>query len=414
LRGNIGNDNINALAVDDRYLWVATSGGAGRYDKVTDRWDSYGTWNGLPGSDVSSVVVDGYDVWMGTNKGIGKFPSMSDDPNAWISYTSGLEIKAGAMTKEYASTLMSNEVWTAAADKDYVWVGTMRGVSRYNKEADTWTTYTTENGLSSNEINNICVDGNAVWFGSDSGVSIYDKETGNWISYTTDDGLASNRITCIARSADAVWLGTFDAGLARYDKKAGTWRSYSRKDGLAHDCVLSVSVDGNLIWIGTQRGLNRYDASVDNWTAYTEYGDSEDELDMVAPDAQKVAKLALIEPSEAAKSVVQIAEINANPPGRDEENINGEWIRITNSTDANIDMDGFTLSDEAGHVYKFGAIQLPAGSTITIFTGSGTDTNSSLYWGLKTPVWNNRGDTAYLRDADGELVDEYSYSGSAE
>ncbi len=411
LRGGPMDDNITALAVDDRYLWVGTRRGAGRYDKITDRWDSYGKWHGLPGMGVSSVVVDGYDIWMGTDGGMGKFPRMSDDPNVWISYTSGLEIRAGAMTREYANTLVSNEVWSAAADSDHIWVGTMRGVSRYNKKADTWTTYTTEDGLASNEISSVCVDGSSVWFGSDNGVTVYDKETGKWVTYTMEDGLASNSITCIARSSDAVWIGTFDAGLMRYDKKAGTWRAYARKDGLVHDCVLSVSVDGNKIWIGTQSGLSRYDVGADNWTTYTQYGDSEDELDMVTPQAKKVVKRGRVgvEVSRPAHRNAEIAEISSDPPGRDEEDLNGEWVKIVSTTDAAVDMAGFTLSDYAGHEYKFGELLLPGRSAVTVFTGSGTDTPSSLYWGSKTPIWNNRGDTVYLKDADSELVDVYSY-----
>jgi ligand-binding sensor domain-containing protein len=420
LRGRMISDNITALAVDDRFLWVATRDGAGRYDKITDRWDSYGVWHGLPGMDVTSVIVDGYDIWMGTNVGLGKFPQMSDDPNAWVSYTSGLEIKAGAMTKEYANTLVSNEVWAVAADRDYIWVGTMRGASRYNKEADTWTTYTTENGLSSNEISSICVDGSIVWFGSDKGVTAYDKETGKWTVYAAEDGLASNRITCIASDANALWFGTFDAGLTKYDKKAGTWQSYSREDGLTHDCVLSVSVDGDHIWIGTRRGLSRYDVDKSNWTTFTEYGDSEDELEMVTPSKGQVSNLPIpkkgAKPGRAEGKVsrpahhgLEIAEISFDPAGRDEEDLNGEWVRIVNNTDAPVDITGFTLSDHAGHEYEFGELILPAASAITVFTGSGTDTASSLYWGSKTPIWNNRGDTVYLRNANGKMVDVHSY-----
>jgi len=407
-RGNPQSFDINALAVDDRYLWVATTSAAGRYDKITDRWDIYN----VQYNNGSCIVVDGYDVWMGhRDRGIGKFPRMSDDPNAWIRYTSGLEIKAGAMTREYANTLVSNKVRSIAADSDYIWVGTIRGVSRYDKKADTWATYTTENGLASNEISSICADDNAVWFGSDKGITMYNRETGEWIKYNVNDGLASNRITCIARSADAVWLGTFDAGLTRYDKKAGTWQSYSRKDGLACDCVLSVSVDGDCIWIGTLRGLSRYDVIENNWTTYTQYGDSEDELDMVTPQAKKVMKRGRVgvEVSRPAHRNAEIAEISFDPLGRDEENLNGEWVKIVSTTDAPIDMAGFTLSDYAGHEYKFGELLLPGRSAVTVFTGSGTDTPSSLYWGSKTPIWNNRGDTVYLRDADSELVDVYSY-----
>ncbi|MFC1714528.1 lamin tail domain-containing protein [Candidatus Poribacteria bacterium] len=414
IRGNMVDDNVTALAVDDRYLWVATPSGAGRYDWVTDRWDGYGSRNGLPGTDVSSVVVDRHDVWMGTGGGIGKFPRVSDDPNAWISYTSGLEIKAGAMTREYANTLVSNEVWASAADNEYIWVGTMRGVSKYNKETDTWTTYTTKDGLSSDEISCVCVDGGAVWFGSDSGVTMYDIATEKWVTYTTGDGLASNRVTCIARSADTVWFGTFDAGITRYNKKDGTWRTYDRGDGLAHGCVLSVSVDENSIWIGTRLGLSRYDVDADSWTTYTQYVDSKAELEMVASQPKKGAERGETTPEapQPVRGNLEMVEINANPPGRDEEKLNGEWVKILNVSGAPIDMTGFTLSDSAGHTYRFGELILTNGATVTIFTGFGTDSLESLYWMAKTPIWNNRGDTAYLKDADGKLIHMYSYPAS--
>lgn len=406
LRGNMVADNVKALDGDDRFLWVATTDGAGRYDKVTDRWDAYRHWNGLPGMDVSCVVVDGYDIWMGTEGGIGKFPRMSDDPNAWVSYTSGLEIKAGAMTREYANTLVSNEVWAADSDKDYIWVGTMRGVSRYSKESDMWKTYTTKDGLSSNEISSICVDNGVIWFGSDSGVTMYDQNAGKWATYSVGDGLASDRITCIVKSQDAVWFGTFDSGMMKYDKVNKSWTNYTRENGLRHNRILSASVDGKYIWIGTQRGLSRYDVSTNSWTAFTEYDDPEDELKMVQAeknnkDDQKIQTV--------QQPALKIVEINANPPGRDEDNLNGEWVKIVNATGDSVDMTGSTLSDVAGHIYRFGELILPAGSEIRIMTGSGKDSQSNFHWGAKAPIWNNRGDTAYLKNGDGNLLDSYSY-----
>ena len=286
LRGSGISDNITGLATDNIYLWVTTKGGAGRYDKTANRWDGYGVWNGLPGMDMSCVIIDGYDIWMGAKGGIGKFPRMSDNPNAWVSYTSGLDIKVGEMTKEYANTLVSNEVLSVTACKDYIWVGTMHGVGRYNKRSDMWMTYTTENGLVSDKISSIRADGDIIWLGSDNGVTMYDKGMEKWFTYNIDNGLASDRITCITRSSDAIWFGTFDAGLMKYDKKTMSWLTYSRKDGLAHDCVLSISVDGEHVWIGTQRGLNRYDINANKWTTYTQYGDPEDELDMLVQQGQ--------------------------------------------------------------------------------------------------------------------------------
>jgi hypothetical protein len=175
--------------------------------------------------------------------------------------------------------------------------------------------------------------------------------------------------------------------------------------------VLSVSVDGDRLWIGTKRGLSRYNISANNWTTFTQYGDSEDELDMVTPRVERAVKRGSFgaKVSRPAHRDVEIAEINSDPPGRDEEDLNGEWVRIINITDSTVDMTGFTLSDYAGHVYQFGELLLPGGSAVMVFTGSGADTPTSLYWESKTPVWNNRGDTAYLKYANGELVDVYSY-----
>jgi hypothetical protein len=82
---------------------------------------------------------------------------------------------------------------------------------------------------------------------------------------------------------------------------------------------------------------------------------------------------------------------------------------IVSNTDVPVDMTGFALSDDSDHIYNFADFTLSIGSAVKVFTGSGPDTPSFLYWGSKTPIWNNDGDTAYLKDADGLLIDEYSY-----
>lgn len=271
----IDND-INSLAVDDRYLWVGTKDGASRYDRIADRWDRYDRHTGLPNEDVVSVVVDGYDVWAGTGRGLCKYPRMSDDPNAWVTYTSGIEIKPMVVSEEYAKSLVSDEIWSLAADGKYVWVGTRIGLSRYDKGRDTWITYTQDDGLASDAVSSIAVSDSQIWFGSDNGVTIYDKETSDWMLLTTEDGLSSDRITCIATDSDEVWLGTFDSGISRYNMKTEKWNNYTKDVGLAHNSVLSIAVDGDLIWFGTSRGLSRYNKATDIWTTFTQFYGPED------------------------------------------------------------------------------------------------------------------------------------------
>ncbi|MFW6002273.1 MAG: lamin tail domain-containing protein [archaeon] len=45
--------------------------------------------------------------------------------------------------------------------------------------------------------------------------------------------------------------------------------------------------------------------------------------------------------------------------------------------------------------------------TVTLYTNEGTDTEDELYWGCVRAIWNNDGDTAYLYDLTGEIVDSH-------
>ncbi len=108
-------------------------------------------------------------------------------------------------------------------------------------------------------------------------------------------------------------------------------------------------------------------------------------------------------------SPVAVAEIRADPPGRDEHNLNGEWVVVVNRTGAPVDLTGWSLRDESSvHRYRF-----PVGSVVddqvTVFTGCGPDQPSTYHWCAETPVWDNAGDTAFLSDADGVVVHRFEY-----
>jgi micrococcal nuclease len=87
-----------------------------------------------------------------------------------------------------------------------------------------------------------------------------------------------------------------------------------------------------------------------------------------------------------------------------------EWVELVNEGDQPIDLSGYTLKDEANHIYTFDDFYLEPNRSVRLYTSNGRDTDSKLYWGLGIDtVWNNSGDTAYLRDPNGSLVDLYTY-----
>ena len=106
-----------------------------------------------------------------------------------------------------------------------------------------------------------------------------------------------------------------------------------------------------------------------------------------------------------------ITHVEFDAPGNDNENLNGEWVDITNQGTSDTATTGWVLKDEsASHRYNFPAdFVIVAGSDVRVFTGCGTDTNTSLYWCSGGAVWNNTGDTAYLLDPNGNIHDQYAY-----
>jgi len=110
---------------------------------------------------------------------------------------------------------------------------------------------------------------------------------------------------------------------------------------------------------------------------------------------------------------VKIISINANAPGDDNKNKNGEWIEIKNSCQNQISMDDWLLKDSsASNNYTFKSFVLDGGKIIMLYSGCGNDQTDKLYWECperKYAIWNNSGDHAFLYNEKGELVSDYQY-----
>lgn len=107
---------------------------------------------------------------------------------------------------------------------------------------------------------------------------------------------------------------------------------------------------------------------------------------------------------------VGICEIQFDAPGDDADNLNGEWVKICNYGDTDVDLSGWGLIDDVGNYYEFPqGFVLKAGEFVYVYTGSGENTDTALYWGSLVEVWNNTGDTATLIDNQGVTIDEYEW-----
>jgi endonuclease YncB( thermonuclease family) len=107
---------------------------------------------------------------------------------------------------------------------------------------------------------------------------------------------------------------------------------------------------------------------------------------------------------------------NWDPPGLDQQNINGEWIKVQNlSTTTSASLAGWWVRDSMLRRFTFPrGTTLAPGATVTVHTGSGTATRDTFFWGLSITLFPNidgvdLGDGAYLFDPHGDLRESMVY-----
>jgi len=109
----------------------------------------------------------------------------------------------------------------------------------------------------------------------------------------------------------------------------------------------------------------------------------------------------------AAENGIAITNANFAATSPEKENLDEEWVEISNLGSADVSLAGWTLEDAQNHTYKFPDFSLKASGAVKIHTGMGNDTTEDLFWNRSSSIWNNDGDVATLTDASGNMVSRY-------
>ena len=106
---------------------------------------------------------------------------------------------------------------------------------------------------------------------------------------------------------------------------------------------------------------------------------------------------------------VGIVSIVYNPEGDD---VAGEYVMLENTGRSELDLTGWTLNDESDNTFTFPLLVLGSGKKVKVWVRSGPDSAENVYWGRDgAAVWNNSGDSAFLRDSAGTLIASCAYEG---
>ncbi len=86
-----------------------------------------------------------------------------------------------------------------------------------------------------------------------------------------------------------------------------------------------------------------------------------------------------------------------------------EYVEIRNDGNGSAQLINWTLSDDANHIFIFPAYVIQPGQTCRIYTDENHPEWCGFNYASGSPIWNNDGDCATLRNNDNVLIDQFCY-----
>ncbi len=268
-------DLINAIYEDrEGNIWVGLRDGLVRL-----RFKSFSTYTkkeGLNYNNVVSVLEDQTGtLWVGTwGGGLNRFAngrfSVFHQPGSEIMILGLCQDRTGALwfSRDLPGLLMRAEgtnlaifgqaqgfnnagrVIRQTRSGDY-WIGGRNGLSHFDGE--TFTLFTTQDGLAGNDIRDICEDRDGrLWIATGNGLSV--RREDRFVSFTPKDGQPASTVYCIYEDhAGTLWLGT-KKGLFTYS--GDQFGAITSEQGLPSDTVFAiVEDDDGQFWMSSPAGI---------------------------------------------------------------------------------------------------------------------------------------------------------------
>lgn len=281
---SLSNNNIHAIYQSQGgSLWIGTlGGGLERFDPITGKFQHFRAnpdaksainndmentviieeKNAISNDIVRTVLEDANgDVWIGTERGLNRFDSSTGQFRHY-------------MTTESNSSISNNTVYALLIDRaGTLWVGTEFGLNRFDETSGKFTRYISNplisDSLSSNTISSLYEDREGVlWVGTmGGGVNKHSPTQDKFTFYRSDPGRplgipVEDVISIYADPSGIAWLGTDGGGLARFDPTTGLTIQYKNDPrnprSLRHSSILAIYRDhAGILWIGTKNGLDQ-------------------------------------------------------------------------------------------------------------------------------------------------------------
>jgi len=259
------------------FMWIATENGLCKYDGYT-----FTIYRKNPEDSTTignSWVADIYEdrsgcLWLATvGGGLNKFDRAKE---TFIRYK---------YDRDNPASISSSQVECIDGGtyegKDILWVGTARGLNRFDPQTEIFIKYPHTNlKYPHSFVEDVLIDTyGKVWIGcTDGGLHQFDPETEEYTHYRHDldnkTSLSSNNVFILFEDQSGVlWIGTTGGGLNKLDRKKKQFSHY-RYDPQNPSSISSDQIDciyedkSGKLWIGTAKGLNIFDQHKEQFIRY--------------------------------------------------------------------------------------------------------------------------------------------------
>ena len=230
LNSGMPNDLIYSVICDGKDVWVATGGGAGKYDTYTKKWEIFTEENAPMHEPWTYGICEGdgkifIAAWGG---GVVEYTKKTKKFRDYVDPDKNMEIDL------FPDDGVVHDITTGTSwDDGNLWVATYFGLSKY--DGVRWKGYFDhDSGLASNFINYIKAVGPVAFICTDKGLSSTDGKS--WITYTKND---------LNKNGKAVILDGTDKSELKLTPS------------ISHNFTLGVDIKDDIIWLATSKGVSR-------------------------------------------------------------------------------------------------------------------------------------------------------------
>lgn len=269
-QNSLASNRVNVIFKDSNdALWIGTSGGLSLIKKEKKMFEALNLRGVEMPFNVYSILADSSVIWIGSDKGLLKY----NRNNNTISHFK---------PQGNSNSLIHHVVDALAKDKEgTLYIGTNNGLSKFNPRTDAFKNITFESHLGNlyndNGIKAILVDAaDRIWLGTDAGVKIISKDKPGYLHLyhsAIQGSLSSNHVSALYKdSHDRVWVGTNGGGINLFDSTNMRFQYFTygdKKNSLSNNQINAITEDSRgRIFVCTNDGLNIIDLEKDSTEIY--------------------------------------------------------------------------------------------------------------------------------------------------